>query len=185
MLRTIKAIPPFCMAVSSEMAIIYSKKLDQLLLVVMVQYLPVVYSFLQRNSGELQKSNQGNQALLQKPMWKSYFINELYDSWGLLFSPDVSRCKGRRSGGCPRYQRWGDLSDTGGKKDDWPKFLWSQLVLASCTKKERGSMYWLSKFQVTLKATPTKRGMVKEAREIAIWRYGIGIVFPTKGVPSK
>ena len=68
------------MAVSSEMAIIYSKKLDQLLLVVMVQYLPVVYSFLQRNSGELQKSNQGNQALLQKPMWKSYFINELYDS---------------------------------------------------------------------------------------------------------
>ena len=80
MLRTIKAIPPFCMAVSSEMAIIYSKKLDQLLLVVMVQYLPVVYSFLQRNSGELQKSNPGNQALLQKPMWKSYFIIELYDS---------------------------------------------------------------------------------------------------------
>jgi hypothetical protein len=37
----------------------------------------------------------------------------------------------------------------------------------------------------TLKATPAMRGTVKDAREIAICPYGMVMVLPIKGVPSR
>ena len=36
-----------------------------------------------------------------------------------------------------------------------------------------------------MKATPAIRGTVKDAKETAICLYGIGMVLPTRGVPSR